>query len=109
MARTGEAGEVEGNETYDLIEHGERSYAGAEVETGNFCYSSPHKVRTSLVAQMVKNLPAGQEIRFDPWVRKIPLRRAWQLTPIFLPGELHGQRNLAGCIPWGCKELDRTE
>ena len=35
--------------------------------------------------------------RFDPWVGKIPWRRAWQPTPVFLPGESHGQRNLAGC------------
>jgi len=35
--------------------------------------------------------------RFNPWVRKIPLRRAWQPTPVFLPGESHGQRSLAGC------------
>ena len=34
---------------------------------------------------------------FDPWVGKIPWRRAQQLTPVFFPGESHGQRNLAGC------------
>ena len=43
--------------------------------------------------QMVKNLPAMQETRFDPWVRKIPWRREWQPTPVFLPGEFHGQRS----------------
>ena len=46
---------------------------------------------------------------FDPWVWKIPWRRAWQLTPVFLPGESHGQRGLAGYSPWGRKESDRTE
>ena len=46
---------------------------------------------------------------FDPWVRKIPWRRAWQPTPVFLPGESHGQRSLAGYSPWGCKESDTTE
>ena len=46
---------------------------------------------------------------FDPWVGKIPWRRAWQLTPVFLPGESHGQRSLVGCSPWGCKELDTAE
>ena len=45
----------------------------------------------------------------DPWVRKIPWRRAWQPTPVFLPGKPHGQRRLASCSPWGCKELDTTE
>ena len=46
---------------------------------------------------------------FDPWVRKIPWRRKWQATPVFLPGESHGQRSLAGYSPWGHKELDMTE
>ena len=40
---------------------------------------------------------------------KIPWRREWQPTPVFLPGEFHGQRSLAGYSPWGCKESDMTE
>ena len=46
---------------------------------------------------------------FDPWVGKIPWRRAWQPTPRFLPGESHGQRSLAGYGSWGRKESDTTE
>ena len=46
---------------------------------------------------------------FDPWVRKIPCRRKWQSTPVFLPGEYHGQRSLVGYILWGYKELGTTE
>ena len=46
---------------------------------------------------------------FDPWVRKISWTKKWQLTPIFLSGEFHGQRSLEGYIPWGHKELDTTE
>ena len=38
-------------------------------------------------------------------VGKIPWRRMWQPTPVFLPGESHGQRSLAGCSPLGCREL----
>ena len=64
---------------------------------------------TSLVVQAVKNLPAMQRQGFDPRVRNIPWRREWQPTPIFLPGESPGQRNLAGSSPWGPKELDTTE
>ena len=45
----------------------------------------------------------------DPWVRKSPCRRAWQPTPVFLPGESHEQRSLVGCNLWGCKELFMTE
>ena len=37
--------------------------------------------------------------KFYPWVRKIPWRRAWQPTPVFLPGESHGERSLAGYSP----------
>jgi len=39
--------------------------------------------------------------RFDPWVGKIPWRRKWQPTPVFLPGKSHGQRNLLGYSPMG--------
>jgi len=38
--------------------------------------------------------------RFDPWVRKISWRSEWLPTPVFLPGEFHGQRSLAGYSPW---------
>ena len=61
------------------------------------------------MSQMVKNLPAVQEPRFDPWVRKIHCRRAWQPTTIFLPGESHGQRSLVGYGLRGYKVLDMTE
>ena len=47
--------------------------------------------------------------RFDPWVEKIPWRRKWQPTPVFLPGKSQGQRSLAGYGSWDCKELDTTE
>ena len=63
--------------------------------------------------------PSGSEVKsvclecgrpgFDPWVRKIPWRRKWQPTPVFLPGESHGGRSLVGCSPWGCKESDVPE
>ena len=46
---------------------------------------------------------------FDPWVRKISWRREWKPTPVFLPGESHGLRSLAGYSLWGCKESDMTE
>ena len=45
----------------------------------------------------------------NPWVRKIPWSRKWQPTPVSLPGESHGQRNLAGYSAWGLKEKDVTE
>ena len=59
---------------------------------------------------VVKNLPANAGATgFDPGFGKIPWRRAWQPTPVFLPGKAHGQRSLAGYSPWVCKALDVTE
>ena len=61
--------------------------------------------RASQVAQMVRNSPAMQETRFDPWVGKIPCRRAWQPTPVCLPGKSYGQRSLAGCKSMGLQRV----
>ena len=58
----------------------------------------------------VSDFPDGSDKRIclqwgrsglDPWVRKISWRREWQPTPVFLPGEVHGPRSLAGYSPWG--------
>jgi len=70
---------------------------------------SPIKVRfgDSQVVLVVKNPPANAgDIRdgFDPWVEKIPWRRAWQPTPVFLPGESPVQRSLVGHSPQGHKD-----
>ena len=46
---------------------------------------------------------------FVPWVGNIPWKRAWQSTPVFLPGESHGLRTLAGYSPQGHKESNMTE
>ena len=62
---------------------------------------------------MINNMPANardvKRCRFDPWVWKIPWRRKWQFTPMFLSGQSHGQRSLEGYSLWGHKELDMTE
>ena len=47
--------------------------------------------------------------RFDPRVRKIPWRRKWQPTPVFLAGKFHGQRGLVGYSPWDLNKSDMTE
>ena len=61
--------------------------------------------QSSLVAQTGKNLPAMWEtwvwyLGLIPGLGRFPWRRAWQATPVFLPGESHGQRSLAGYRPW---------
>ena len=64
---------------------------------------------------VVKNPPANAGDIRDPRVHSIPglgifpQRRAWQSTPVFLPGASHGQRSLAGNSPWGHTESDTTE
>ena len=90
-------------------------------ETVSSAFKSDHLKTSSCEAErhrgfpsgsVVKTLPATQEMQADvlhPPVRKIPWRRTWQPTPVFLPGESHGQRSLAGYSKWGCKESDRTE
>ena len=60
-----------------------------------------------LKGSVVKNLPAMRVPQVRPW--ELPWRREWLPTPVFLPGEFHGQRSLAGYSPWGLKELDMTE
>ena len=63
----------------------------------------------SLVAQLVKKPPAMQETRIQFLGQEDPLEEAWQPTPVFLPGESHGQSCLVGYSPWGHKESDTTE
>jgi len=73
-----------------------------------FCFAYD-VLGASLVAHKVKNLTQCRRPRFDSWVGKIPRRREWQPTPVFLPGESHGQRSLAGYSPCSHTESDTTE
>ena len=62
---------------------------------------------------MIKNLPASAgdagDMGFNPWGRKVPWRRKWQTTPIFLSGTSHGQSSLAGYSPWVREESGMPE
>ena len=62
----------------------------------------------SLVAQTVKNLPAMQETWVWSLGQKGHQEKEWQPTPVFLAGEFHEQRSMAGCRPCGHKQSDRT-
>ena len=84
----------------------------------SFCFMAElYATGASQAVLVVKNLPANAGdvrelsliLEFCPWVEKIPWRRAWQPTPVFLPGESHGHRSLAGYNPQGCKESDTTK
>ena len=52
-----------------------------------------------LVVEPACQCKRGKRWGFDPWVRKIPWKRAWQCTPVFLSGESHGQESLVGYSP----------
>ena len=72
-----------------------------------------------LITGMVLSSPGGSVVKkkisyqcrrlwLHSWMGKIPWKRKWQPTPVFLPGEFHGQRSLVGYSPWGGKESDIT-
>ena len=69
----------------------------------------PSHFIASLVAQVIKRLPALQETQVRSLGQEDPLEKGMATSLVFLPGELHGQRSLAGYSPWGCKELGMTE
>ena len=58
---------------------------------------------------VMKNPLAMQGNGFNPWFGKIPWKRKWQPTTVFLPGKSHEHRSLVGCGPWGHKELVTSE
>ena len=74
-------------------------------------WSSNHKTSSSyyllliLMAQMVKNLPGMRKTGLDPWVEKIPWMRAWQPTPVFLPGESPWTEETGGLQPMGSQRV----
>ena len=68
---------------------------------GRFSCSSVNKEFTCNVGVCLQ----CRRCRLDPWVGKIPWRRKWQPTPVFLPGKSHGQGSLMGNSPWGCKRV----
>ena len=84
-------------------------------EPGGLPSMGSHRVwhdRSDLAAaaNQYKGFPRGflqcrtcRSLVFNPWVRKIPWRRAWQPTPVFLPGESQWKRSLEGYSPWGQK------
>ena len=81
-----------------------------------FFYGALKTIGASQAALVVKNVPANAgdvkdkgDMGSMPWAGKIPWQRAWQPTSVFLPGEAHGQRSLAGYSPGDRKELDMAE
>ena len=70
------------------------------------------KATPEILSPALPRWPSGKESAclcrrhgFDPWVRKIPWGKKWQLAPVFLPGKSHGQRSLEDYRPWGHKKV----
>ena len=78
------------------------SFCVSEVFTWSFPVGSAGKEATCQRRRHKRH-------QFDLWVRKLPWRRKWQPTPVFLPRNFHGQESLAGYGPQGHKESDMTE
>ena len=74
------------------------------IQSGGIIHYLQALLGASLVAQRLKHLPAVRETRVPSLGGKIPWRRKWQPTPVFLPGESHGRRSLVGYSPRGRKE-----
>ena len=79
------------------------------ITTVSLRTSKGFSLGASLVAQMVKCLPAMQETWVQSLGQEYPLEKEMQPTPVFLPGKSCGWRSLVGYSSWDCKELDMTE
>ena len=62
-------------------------------------------LKSFLGGTVVKNLPINAGDELNPWVGKIPWKRKWQPTPVFLPRKSHEQRRLVGYNLWSCKRI----
>ena len=85
-----------------LVTHTALAYSKYPANAGCF-------FKASLIAQLVKNLPATQETLVQFLGREDPLEKEWQPTPALLPGKPHGWRNLVGYSPGHLKDSDMTE
>ena len=85
--------------------HGERSLSGGLLYPHNSKWGFPRATSSKRTHLPMEEKSHG----FNPWVRKIPWRRAWQSTPAFSPGESHAQRSLAADSPQGHTESDSTK
>ena len=86
-----------------------KMWASCHILGGTYEWLWENKRDVTVVVRSTCQWRRHKSPEFNPWVRKIPQRRAWQPTPVFLPGESHGQRSLVGDSPWGYKELDTAE
>ena len=96
-----------------LSEYWEKRVSWDDLQISSWTLFKPEIITKPIFCIPVKNPPANsgghKRHGFGPWVGKIPWRRVWQPTPVFLPGESHGQRSLVGYSPRVHKGSDTTE
>ena len=102
----------------DMLHRGPQRWSSLQSSLGLlhslFLFWATPETRIQVIWQMGwSNILKRERIRlqcrrqgFNPWFVKIPWRRKWQPTPVFLPEKSHWQRSLAGYSPWCCKESD---
>ena len=98
-----------------------RMYSWISLQTQRLSQPVLPEHSIKIVIKHVKGFPDGASVKnppsnsgdlicgFEPWIKRIPWRRAWQHHLVFLPGEPHGQRSLKGYSLQSLKELDMTE
>ena len=86
-------------------------YGGQLSQTQPHCYSPQQNTGLAWWLSGKESASQCRRHRFNPWAGKIPWRRTWQPSPVFLPGKSHGQRSLMGCSPvcGAAKELDMAQ
>ena len=107
---------VDNNVTQLVVKKQDSNFSNPTAESSTYPLHIPltnrqttNKKSREAWAQMVENLPAVRETWIWSLGWKDPWRRKWQPSPVFLPGESHWQRSLAGYSLWGHKELDTTQ
>ena len=98
-----------GSSVHGIFQH--EYWSGLPLEVYKLMYITRWAWASQLAQWLKIRLPIQETLRYEfkLWVGKIPWRRKWQPTPVFLPWKSHGLRSLVGYSPCGCKELDMTE
>ena len=95
---------------YEFLSHADKQHHFLQAELEKVTVTSSYSPHRAGGKEFTYQCRRHKRHRFDSWVGKIPSfrRRAWHLTRVFLPGESHGQRSLAGYCPQSCKVSDIT-
>ena len=88
-------------ESWGVVVRPSLSHKWAKEGLHNSVWYLPWRFNWWRIHLQLKRMLQCRRPAFDTWVGKIPWRRKWKFTPVFLPGKPQGQRSLVGCSPWG--------